>query len=425
LDIRSPFFVPNDDRFRFGTQNHRDFLRSEAKRQFDFFRASLRPDAGFYVLGYDGTPLIDTVQELHTTTRLTHSYALGKLGGLDGCDQMIDQGMRYLQSHHRDPEHGGYLWALDGDQIYDGNKMGYGHVFVLLAAASAKLAGHPDADRLIDDVTLTLETRFWDDQYGLFADEWNRDWSPFSSYRGMNANMHATEALLTAYEATARETYLRMAGRILQFFVHKIAPSENWRLPEHYQADWQIDRGYSGNPMFRPRGTTPGHSFELARLLVQFWDLSGRPDDGSCDFAWRLTERALADAWDTTGGGFIYTLNFDGSPSIRSRYWWPVTEAIGVLACFLKLGGSAAQHMWYARLWQFADDHFIDHEYGGWFPEIDQQGVPTAIQFKGKPDIYHSIQAALFPLVPDVSGIGKALNGSMSQGSFYAPKSNL
>ena len=401
--------------YRFGIAAHQSFLRTDAERQFEFFRPSLRPEPGFYVLGYDGIPLTDTVQELHTTARLTHSYALGKLAGLGGCDAIIDKGMEYLWSHHRDRDHGGYLWALDGNNIHDDRKLAYGHVFVLLAGASAKMAGHPDADRLIDDVSAILDTRYWADNHGLFADEWNRDWSPFSTYRGMNANMHGVEALLTAFEATGRESYRTMAGRILDFFVYRIAATENWRLPEHYTADWQIDRGYSGNPMFRPHGTTPGHSFELARLLLQYWDLSGRPDDTSQDVAWTLVERALTDAWDTEEGGFSYTLNFDGTPAISSRYWWPVTEAIGVLACFLKLGGNEAQHAWYSRLWHFADVHFIDHANGGWFPEIDAQGQPATTQFLGKPDIYHSIQAALFPMTSGVSKPGEGLRGSLGQ----------
>ena len=403
----------NAEVFRFGTSAHREFLGTDAKRQFDFFRASVRPEPGFFVLGYDGNPLADTVQELHTTARLTHSYALGKLAGVEGCDAVIDKGMEYLWGHHRDRDHGGYLWALDGKNIHDDRKLAYGHVFALLAGASAKMAGHPDADRLIDDVSGILDIHYWEDTHGLFADEWNRDWSPFSTYRGMNANMHGVEALLTAFEATGRETYLNMAGRILDFFVYRIAAAENWRLPEHYTADWQVDRGYSGNPMFRPSGTTPGHSFELARLLLQYWDLSGRPDDSSQDVAWTLTERALADAWDNEVGGFSYTLNFDGTPAISARYWWPVTEAIGVLASFLKLGGNQVQHAWYSRLWRFADANYIDHANGGWFPEIDTQGNPAKTQFLGKPDIYHSVQAALFPLTSGVSKPGEGLRGSL------------
>jgi len=41
--------------------------------------------------------------------------------------------------------------------------------------------------------------------------------------------------------------------------------------------NWTVDPGYSGNPMFRPAGTTPGHSFELGRLMLQHWELSGKP----------------------------------------------------------------------------------------------------------------------------------------------------
>ncbi len=400
--------------YRFGAPEHRVRLIKDARDQFDFFNASLRPDPGFFVLGYDGSPLESNVQELHTTTRLTHSFALGKLAGMPQCENLVDKGMAYLWEFHRDREHGGYLWALDGKNIHDDRKLAYGHAFVLLAGASAKLAGHPDADRLIDDVTHRLDSHYWEDDHGLFSDEYNRNWTPFSTYRGMNANMHGVEALLTAYEATGRDAYLQKAKRILDFLVYKIGAAENWRLPEHYTEDWQIDRSYSGNPMFRPAGTTPGHSFELGRLLLQYWDLTGRPADASIQTAWSLVERALTDAWDNERGGFFYTLNFDGTPAIRDRYWWPVTEAIGVLAAFLKLGDNEDHHMWYSRLWQFADAHYIDHTHGGWFPEIDESGQPTVTQFMGKPDIYHSIQAALFPLSTRLSHIGKDLNGALS-----------
>ena len=148
---------------------------------------------------------------------------------------------------------------------------------------------------------------------------------------------------------------------------------------------------------------------------MQYWDLRGRRDDPSCDAAWALVERALTDAWDVENGGLFYTLEFGGSPAIRDRYWWPVTEAIGVLASFLKLGGSDVQINWYARLWQFADAHFMDHDRGGWYPEIDVEGRPTVTQFNGKPDIYHSLQASLFPLTPKLSRMAESLGGILDE----------
>lgn len=390
---------------------HRAFLRADTQAQYDFFDQSLRAEGGFYVLDVTGAPLPSAVQELHTTTRLVHSYALGQIAGRAGAERMVDHGLAYLREYHRDADQGGYLWSLNGAAVEDGRKLAYGHAFVLLAAASAHAAGHPDALALLEDVDHVLDTHFWEEERGLFCDEWNRDWTPFSTYRGMNANMHSIEAHLAAFEATGREKYLTRAGRILDFFVGRIAPAEGWRLPEHYTADWQIDRGYSENPMFRPAGTTPGHSFELARLLLQYNELVASPSPERLEVARTLAYRAVSDAWDAEKGGFVYTLQFDGTPAIRDRYWWPVTEAIGVMAALLKSDPRAEDAQWYETLWDFARAQFIDPTHGGWFPEIDASGAPTATQFAGKPDIYHSVQATLFPLTPKVSGAYRDLSG--------------
>ncbi len=382
---------------------HRAWLAREARAQFGFFRRSLQPDGHFAALDLQGAALAGLPQELHSTTRMVHSYALGKLTGEPECDAIIDAGMEFLWQHHRDAQNGGYVWSVGPDRgVADGTKLAYGHVFVLLAGASAKKAGHPQADRLIADISAILDRHFWDEARGLFRDEFTRDWQPFSTYRGMNANMHGVEALLAAYEATGDTIYRDRAGRILDFFVARQAPAHDWRLPEHYTDDWQVDGSYSGNPMFRPAGTTPGHSFELGRLALQHWDLCGRPDSGAVERARRLIDRAMADAW-LDGGGLAYTLNAQGSVAIADRYWWPVTEAIGAYATLLKIAPQAGDERSYRQLWAFAEAHLIDHENGGWFPELDASGVPVGKQFIGKPDIYHSVQAALIPFAQGLS----------------------
>nr|WP_111301043.1 AGE family epimerase/isomerase [Paracoccus saliphilus] len=388
---------------------HRTFLAADARRALDLFDASPRQGGGFHVLDLAGRPLPGQVQELHTTTRLVHSYALGQLAGRPDAAGIIDKGMAYLWSHHRDRNHGGYIWSLAGDDVADGTKLAYGHVFVLLAASSAKMVGHPDADRLLSDIAEVLDRHFWDDTAGLFRDEFTRDWRPFSTYRGMNANMHGVEALLAAHEATGEGEYLRRAGRILDFFIAGQAASEGWRIPEHYDEDWRPDRAYAGNPMFRPAGTTPGHSFEMARLLLQWWDLAGRPAGDAPSQARALTERALADAWDDQRGGLAYTLRFGGAVDNPARYWWPVTEAIGAVAALIKADPQPGDEDWYRKLWDFACMRLIDHQHGGWFPELGPDDGPSGSQFVGKPDIYHALQADLLPLARGLSRQGQDL----------------
>ena len=92
-----------------------------------------------------------------------------------------------------------------------------------------------------------------------------------------------------------------------------------------------------------------------------------------------------------------YTLDFSGNVDVSARFWWPVTEAIGAVAYLIDLDRKTEDEAWYRRLWQFSSTHFIDHEVGGWFPEIDADGQATTTIFAGKPDIYHALQACLFP----------------------------
>ncbi|WP_138469203.1 AGE family epimerase/isomerase [Poseidonocella sp. HB161398] len=387
---------------------HRAFLAADARAQFAFFRPALRADGGFDQLDGAGRPVPGAPQELHATTRMVHSFALGQSWGQPDCAPVIEAGLAFLAERHRDPVHGGYAWSVADGEIADGTKLAYGHVFVLLAASSAKLAGFSAADALLADIAEVLEARYWDEAAGLYRDEFARDWQPFSAYRGMNANMHAVEAHLAAFEATGEAIWLARAGRILEFFTAQMAPRHGWRIPEHYSEDWQVDPDYAGNPMFRPAGTTPGHSLELGRLLLQHWDLAGRPESGAPERARQLIGTAVADAW-LPEGGFAYTLRADGTVDVADRYWWPVTEGIGAMAALLKLAPSAADEALYRRFWQFAEAHFIDHDHGGWFPEIDAAGRVAETQFRGKPDIYHALQAALFPLVPGLSRLQAGL----------------
>lgn len=385
---------------------HRAFLAADARAQLDLFRASVTPEGRIAALDRAGRPIPGAAQPLHAVTRLIHSYALAQMAGYDGGD-VVAAGLAALQRDHRDRDHGGWVWSVRDGAVADGTKLAYGHVFVLLAAASAHMAGHGGARALLSEVAEVLEERFWDDDAGRLRDEFTRDWRPFSTYRGLNANMHGAEAMLAAYEATGDRLWLDQAGRILDFFVHRVAPRHHWRLPEHYDSEWRVDPEYEGDPMFRPAGTTPGHSLELGRLVLQHWDLAGRHGHAAPEAARALIDRALADAW-APGGGLVYTLRHDGTVDVADRYWWPVTEGIGAMAALVKLEAHPGDEAWYRRLWGVAARCFIDPG-GGWIPEIDAGGRPAEAQFAGKPDIYHALQADLLPLAPGLSRAARGL----------------
>ena len=196
------------------------------------------------------------------------------------------------------------------------------------------------------------------------AEEFTRDWQPKSSYRGQNANMHLTEALMEAFEVTGDRSYLDKAERIADLIIRRAAAANGWRLPEHFTEDWQPDADYVGDPMFHPPGTTPGHSLEWSRLLLQLWEIGGRRHDWMPEAARALFRQALADGWDPVTGGVYYTLDNDGRPLVRERYWWPCTEGIGAAAFLNAIDGAPVYEEWYRRIWDWCATHIIDRTNG-------------------------------------------------------------
>ena len=245
--------------------SHRNWLLREAEALFSFFeRNIINPLGGFYDLDDKGRPTapgygaaVKPARYLFATSRIIHAYAIAHLMGRPGADVIIDHGMNFLWSSHRDPEYGGYYWGVGYDGPSDSTKQAYGHAFVLLAASSAKVAGHPDADRLLADVSTVIGERFWDEKFGAVAEEFTRDWQPYDDYRGQNSNMHLTELLMAAFEATRDSAYLSMAERIADLIVHRHAAANGWRLPEHFTDQWIINRAYAGSPTFGPMEPLP------------------------------------------------------------------------------------------------------------------------------------------------------------------------
>ena len=395
---------------------HRRWLASEADSLFEFFEPeSIDPTGGFHALDNAGRAMTEERERaLHVTTRKVHCFSIARLLGRPGAADFIDHGMRALLTRHRDAKHGGYFWSFDAGGPRERDKLAYGHAFVLLAASSAKCAGHPDADKLIADISEVIEKRFWEAVAGASAEEFRDDWSAFSPYRGQNSNMHLTEALMAAFEATGERSYLEKAERIADLILRRHAAAADWRVPEHFHADWSVDADYRGSDVFRPYGYTPGHALEWTRLALQLHALGGRKLAWLPDAARRLFGQAVAQGWDSSRGGLYYTTEYDGAPRVRDRLWWPLCEGVGAAHFLGADGADVSIEGWYRRFWDFIARHIIDRREGGWRPQLDDSLKPVSGYFVGKPDLYHALQACLIPLCPAEASVTRGILDSMS-----------
>ncbi|ULR45305.1 AGE family epimerase/isomerase [Rhizobium sp. K102] len=394
---------------------HRAWLLDQANGLFDFFQHnSVNSKGGFYDLDDTGKPLDaeGQIRSIHIAARAVHCFAIGALLGRPGAADLVDHGMDYLWNHHRDLENGGYFWSLDNNGPVDSNKQGYGHAFVLLAASSAKTIGHPLADGMLADITEILNTKFWEPRHGAIAEEFTADWQPLDggAYRGQNSNMHLTEALMAAFEATGDKQYLTKAESIADLVIRRAAGSVDWRVAEHFDAEWKLDKQYyHPNEMFRPAGTTPGHWLEWARLILQLWVLGGKRIEWMPDAAKALFEQSMALGWDSDKGGFFYTLDWNDTPAKRNKLWWPACEGAAAAHFLNEHLPSDYHEECYRKIWNVIERAFIDHKNGGWHEELTEDLVPSHSLFPGKADIYHALQACLIPLFPATGSLTKGI----------------
>lgn len=393
---------------------HAPWLEAEGDRLLEFGRAALHPAGGFAWLDDAGEPLAQQPFELWITCRMTHVYSLAHLLGRPYAGAHADHGVAALRGGFRDHEHGGWFAGVRADGPTSTAKTAYEHAFVVLAAASATAAGRPGARDLLDEALEVLLGRFWDDEHGMLVEHWNRDFTELDGYRGVNANMHGVEALLSAADVLADVSLRARAQRVVTRVVHRLAGDHHWRLPEHLDETWAPMLDYNvdepAHP-FRPYGATVGHWLEWARLTLHLRAALG-PDAPAwmLDDAQALFEAAVGQGWAVDGhDGFVYTVDWHGAPVVRERMHWVAAEAIATAAALYTATGTATYASWYETFWGHVDEQFIDRARGSWRHELSPTNGPSKLIWSGKPDIYHAFQATLIPRLPLAPTLATAL----------------
>ncbi|MEN5090204.1 AGE family epimerase/isomerase [Pseudomonas protegens] len=394
---------------------HHSWLAAEGLRLLDFAKVS-RLAEGFGNLDAQGCLPVGALAETMNTARMTHSFAMAHIQGLPGYAGLVDHGIAALMGPLRDAEHGGWF-AVAGHADGNSTKAAYLHAFVALAASSAVVARRPGAEALLAEAIRVIDGHFWSEEEGAMGESFNRDWSEQEAYRGANSNMHATEAFLALADVTQDPRWLNRALRIVERLIHQHAAANDFMVIEHFDPSWQPVRDYNqACPAdgFRPFGTTPGHGFEWARLLLHLE--ASRVQAGMLTPGWlaldaqRLFESNCRYGWDVDGApGIVYTLDWDNRPVVRQRLHWTHAEASAAASALLRRTGQEQYETWYRLFWEFCEVHFIDRQQGSWHHELGSDNRPAAEIWGGKPDLYHAWQAVLIPRLPLAPSMASAL----------------
>ena len=377
--------------------------REQASRLIEFGRAAALPDGGFGWLDAGGE--IDAAQPrpLYINARMTYVFALAHLAGVAGADALAASGLAALVNRYADDENGGWFSSLDSSgHVNDVSKANYAHAHALLATSSAVAAGIPGAAAALAAAAAAIEAHFWSDAEGCALESWNADFTELEPYRGANSNMHSVEAYLAAGDVTGHPAWHARAAAIATRLINGHARASSWRIPEHYDENWQPLPDYNTdrrNDQFRPYGTTPGHSFEWARLLLTLE--ATRPAAWLLEAATALFDTAVADAWQRDGHpGLIYTVDTNGQPVVTARMHWVACEAVLAADALHRRTGEERFAATAALWWDEIDRYFLDRKHGGWWQELAPDMTPATSTWSGKPDLYHCYQALLLPSLP-------------------------
>lgn len=385
-----------------------EFLLGHIRHTLAFYEGRcLDPSGGFFhFFKDDGTVYDRRTRHLVSSTRFVfnHAMAYRRFGGAQR-QQAVRHGLAFLHTAHQQPQ-GGFAWQIDWHEgratVQDGTNHCYGLAFVLLAHAHALMAGVEEARAGLEATRDLMDQRFWEPANGLFADEATPDWQ-LSAYRGQNANMHACEAMMAAFEATRDQRFLQRALTLAESVTGRLAGLADGLVWEHYRSGpdgaWSVDWDYNRDDktnIFRPWGYQTGHLTEWAKLLMQLehWLPEAQRPAWLLPRARHFFDTAMDRGWDDAHGGLVYGFGPDGTVCDGDKYFWVQAESFAAAALLAVRSGDARYWQWYERIWAYAWQHFVDHAHGAWYRILapDNRKISDEKSPAGKTD-YHTMGA--------------------------------
>ena len=426
--------------FWFDSIEHNRWLSACLQDLLDYGRKS-EVKTGFVCLDRNGEVDLEQPIQLYLTSRMVHVFSLGVLLGVPGCRRLVEHGIRCLNQYFRDPDNGGWFDAIEHQLDQDGkaipykgreDKRSYSHAFLLLGAASATAADRIGAHELMQEAIRDNDLHWWDQEAGMVCESFNRDYSVCEDYRGLNSNMHMAEAYMLVAQVTNDSKWAERAIRILER-VARVSREYDWRIPEHYDSQWQPLLGYNrdnSQETHRAYGSDVGHSFMFSRLMLEagamLKNTKREVPEWLSEAATEMFERAREDAWRRDGApGFAFTVDWEGKPIIRDRQAWVQFEAIAAAVTLLRAaqqeGASAEvvdhyEHCY--RTWlDFAYEHFLVRG-GRIVHRLSSENQPLDLENqKLRDSVYHAVQAVLLPRLP----LSPAFAMALAQGLLDKP----
>lgn len=292
----------------------------------------------------------------------TFSHAYGQYG-LEEYRQVADRMQKEFIDRFIDPEYGGVYWQLNPDgTIKDGTKQTYCLAFGIYGLSEHfRVTGDKESLDAAIGLFRTLEDIAHDKTDGGYIETFSREWKDTDSkgvdgregaVKTMNTHIHLLEAYTSLYRVWPDDEVKACISELIDILQGHLYDSRSGHLIMFCDKKWKpIDNAHSH-----------GHDIETSWLLCEAAEAVAVPEViGKVKRqAVEMTDAALAGGWDENG----------------AIQWWPLCEAVTGCLNAWDITGDRKYFDTARKTWDYIKDHFIDHENGGWFKILDQEGKP-------------------------------------------------
>ncbi|CAL1693021.1 Cellobiose 2-epimerase [Brevundimonas subvibrioides] len=315
------------ERLRAVSPQHLDFVRPQpeilstgARRFAEWLRLRALPtwatlgqaqDGVFAeVIGIDGR-LLNTSRRARVQARQIYVFAqAGLLGWAGPWKRCVDEGVeRLILDFLREDGLCRTLLAADGTPL-DETAMVYDQAFVMLALATAKLAGCDEPTLEARAVRIRDQLRAQSLPNGAIVEGGD---DPYQA----NCHMHLLEACLAWEEAGGDPAWADLGDQLVALARSAFIDPEHGFLREFFGPDWRPADGEAG------RLVEPGHQFEWAWLMARY--ARSRDDAESLQIARVLHAHGLAGVSERLSVA-VDAMNDDRTIRSKRARLWPQTE---------------------------------------------------------------------------------------------------
>lgn len=300
-------------------------------------------------------------------------------------------GLAWLRDHQWDQEHGGFWWQTDPQgnptDRAQNEKHAYGIAFAIYALAEmARAFGDEDALNLAVRAFTWLDHHAHDRQNRGYYENLSPEGTPLRheghpevrsrpgligaavGFRTFNTHLHLLEAYATLLHVWPEPVVEQRVAELLDLLKNKMYV-EPGCFHGHFTADWK--------PV--PYPDSYGHDVEAAFLILEAAGLTDDPDPlATADLARRVVDHAINVALDPVDGSMFSEGDAFGHIYDRRKIWWVQAEALNAFAVLHNLFGHQTDHYAEAilNLWDFVQNHQLDHQDKGFHAELDHHNNP-------------------------------------------------